>query len=444
MVQKEWYTWNELLGKWGMQDFELLSLFKEGLKPFKVPGLEIHCPYKYHEYPFLNEEHGRLNELFRVLADLKYKLARKGNKKAESILISTSRTKNLEERREKRKICRRLSLFKVDINLLRKKAPDIPIIPQNKKASILIPPERIENLLETLEGELTALDRKMEQIIDDDQTLNKDRSALKWKYFRLPSSKGGIKKLMKDLEIEEAIFRHADVLRIDKLRQEEPPLKDEGAQEVKNEEGKTAEEALKGLKIICTNPLEFEIWQSGKQRVVNPTALGCRNAKTLEWKTVIAIISDPDHKFHLNYGDVSNESRRKLRDKINEKLVAYFKLPRNSKLYSRNENDEPGVFRFKLGKTSTEKESRFADLTIEDLITEIGRLNKYPNGDSQENDEYAALMNELKRRKIPEEEIIKYYEQGQIAEVFNDKKWEGMPEKDCRMETFARKEEAGE
>jgi hypothetical protein len=214
-------------------------------------------------------------------------------------------------------------------------------------------------------------------------------------------------------------------------------------------DGERPGETFENLKFSYLNDSEFVILLPGKKITVTPAMLGCRDEKTNEWKELVRIIKDPDHIFHLKWGDKNYESRRKLRNGINKKVVNYLRkdlhvdIAVDYKICSRVV-DGPGVFRFAFVKPKTEEDSHFADLTNNDLLNRIKRLNKFDRGDSQETDEYVALVSEAVKRKILEKEFIKCRAREQVSEEFNSEEWKSMSKKDLRIQTFGKQEEPQE
>lgn len=215
-----------------------------------------------------------------------------------------------------------------------------------------------------------------------------------------------------------------------------------------------AEQALKSLTFSCINEVEFYIGRPNKPKLtVNPSALGCRNAETQEWETLIDILKDPDHKFSLNEGKSTYEGRRKLRDNINKKAVGYLekalgiKFPVNYKLYSRNDNDGPGVSRFAFGKTKSEiqtkEEQRAAKFSDEELLCGIEEGYQNDSGaDSRETNELANLLMEAAKRPHLQEKLQKIFDRWRaVRREFKGEKeeanWDEMPKRDFDKETLS-------
>jgi hypothetical protein len=340
MVQKDWYTWGELLEKWGKQDFELLILFKEGLQPYKKkwPSPEqIFCPYDWHEHNFFVRKCGRLTKLSEILTNRIYE-----NEKT-------------QRKRRNPPPCTIDDPCDFVLSFLKENAPDILPTDCERSVSILIPPGEIEILREKCQKELAFSIARAQQIHNDDPRVNK------WKYFRLPVPGPESEKIMKDLKLEEAIFKRADVLRMEGKREGAPPSPKVNELD--------PEDFVRKLRVFYESDFEIKIQLPRKPPLsYNQAALGFHRSNGKVWNDFLMILQKPDDPTYQcgiahgrAYADKSKLQRKKGYDvgqkrlaAMNKKLIAFFtkeyeiQFPKGYKIYEHLPNDGSGIYRFKF------------------------------------------------------------------------------------------------
>jgi len=178
------------------------------------------------------------------------------------------------------------------------------------------------------------------------------------------------------------------------------------------------------------NDSEIKINLQNKTKTLTPKEMGCRDERTSEWKMLCQIIKDPEHKMDMgragNTGATrkSYEARRKLLERIERKLVKVLHeklnidLPKDFELFERNSSDPPGVRRLKIGSPGSGVKLNFEKMSDEKILLKFYSL---PSSDKNFN----AWVQELKRRDIPAEKIMRHVSLDDILQDFKKPEYEG-------------------
>ena len=63
MTNQKWFSWQDLIDRWNIKEFEFLNYFKEGLQLYHPgSGLAIYCPNLYHALSIKKRRLSRLEE----------------------------------------------------------------------------------------------------------------------------------------------------------------------------------------------------------------------------------------------------------------------------------------------------------------------------------------------------------------------------------------------
>jgi len=164
------------------------------------------------------------------------------------------------------------------------------------------------------------------------------------------------------------------------------------------------------LRISVESDLEIKIQEPKKKaEALDYKDLGFRNETTTAWTTFLEFLKDPSHTYNIGPASISSagikkrvlsyDSKRKLLEEINKKLIAFFnknypvRIAEDFKVYERCRAERAGTYRFKFRVVDVEpvgdgKKSR----TLEKLQS---LMEEYKRSDTEQQKRIMAEITPL-------------------------------------------------
>ena len=294
---------------------------------------------------------------------------------------------------------------------------------EERLAELRLPPEQIKKGKMTLPQALKSFEfpieketeGKIKRIKEEINTLKKGLSTIKndsWVNYDLPLVATEAKQVLDD--IVSYLYKEKEVQKYT----DKKPIKQDEVKELT-----THEDFIRNLKFSYESDYEIKVQAFGKEAVsYKHKMLFFRDPKE-EWRTLLDILKDPGHTYHIN-----NEAERKRFKRISEKLIKSFnkyypvKIPKGFNLFERCTSEKSGTYKLKVQVVDSntikiERASKYRNLSDDQLLAEIEKLGKKQReivefDDEKQKQETLIEINTAvgiaRGRNIPDDEI-RYY-----------------------------------